>query len=532
MNTFLLQYPDFLFHNLKNKMKININSATVVRKITGVILTFGLAISFAFPGVADARLIFTTEDDGVNADAYHLDSDDSSAGDIFLNFGSGAGVFLKYDGTDTFVLSNHLDLNAKELQNFAVENAASAPTCDGTTGGRLYYNTTDNELYFCDANTTTWVKSASASIADDSITGAKLAPAVAGLGLVQDGSGNLDINVDDSTLEINTDTVRVKAGGITTSEILDATILNGDIAAGAITGGAAGVISDNTITADDINTGAITTDEILDATILTGDIAAGAITGGAAGVISDNTITADDINTGAITTDEILDATILNGDIAAAAIVGGSAGVISDNTITADDLATDSVAADEIAAGAVGTSEIADGTVAFVDVVSRNVAVEVAPEYPNYTIYADASANKGTLEADHDVTTGRNFYKWGSTKPALNDYDVVFKWTLPENFQSFQATNSIQLDYKSTDGVNTNNKIDLTLTDVDGTTDIPLTSAAGLASATWATYSSQDLSASFNSGDAGQSVILRVKMYAKSSNAAYAGKITFNYIAK
>ena len=41
----------------------------------------------------------------------------------------------------------------------------------------------------------------------------------AGLGLVQAAGGELDVNVDDSTIEINTDTVRVKAAGITTNEM-------------------------------------------------------------------------------------------------------------------------------------------------------------------------------------------------------------------------------------------------------------------------------------------------------------------------
>ena len=53
------------------------------------------------------------------------------------------------------------------------------------------------------------------------IIGVKLAPAVAGVGLVQDGSGNLDVNVDGSTLEVVTDIVRVKDAGITTAKLVD-----------------------------------------------------------------------------------------------------------------------------------------------------------------------------------------------------------------------------------------------------------------------------------------------------------------------
>lgn len=60
---------------------------------------------------------------------------------------------------------------------------------------------------------------ATSDIQDDAITGAKLAAAVAGNGLTQDASGNLDVNVDDSTIEINSDQLRVKADSIGASEL-------------------------------------------------------------------------------------------------------------------------------------------------------------------------------------------------------------------------------------------------------------------------------------------------------------------------
>jgi hypothetical protein len=50
---------------------------------------------------------------------------------------------------------------------------------------------------------------------DDGVTGAKLAPAVAGAALAQDGSGNLDVQVDDSSIEVSSDALQVKALGIT-----------------------------------------------------------------------------------------------------------------------------------------------------------------------------------------------------------------------------------------------------------------------------------------------------------------------------
>lgn len=58
-------------------------------------------------------------------------------------------------------------------------------------------------------------------ITDDAVTAAKLNVDTAGAGLTQDGGGALQVNTDNSTLEINADTVRVKAQGITANELLD-----------------------------------------------------------------------------------------------------------------------------------------------------------------------------------------------------------------------------------------------------------------------------------------------------------------------
>jgi len=53
-----------------------------------------------------------------------------------------------------------------------------------------------------------------AKIADDAVTKAKVAADVAGAGLGQNVDGSLEAKVDASTIEIATDTLQVKAGGI------------------------------------------------------------------------------------------------------------------------------------------------------------------------------------------------------------------------------------------------------------------------------------------------------------------------------
>jgi hypothetical protein len=58
-----------------------------------------------------------------------------------------------------------------------------------------------------------------AKLAAASVTAAKLAADTAGAGLVQNVSGALDVNPDNSTVEVVSDTIRVKDAGITTAKI-------------------------------------------------------------------------------------------------------------------------------------------------------------------------------------------------------------------------------------------------------------------------------------------------------------------------
>ncbi len=213
---------------------MKIKTKTLSQKVLGLGLVLGLSVSLLFPGAADARLIFTTESDGVNADGYHIDNDDSSVDTVDLFFGASTDAFLKFDmtydgGTGKFDLSHALDLSGNELLNFIVENSETAPTCDAASIGRLYYDTSaypadsdGGQLLFCTLDELggyEWVANR-----DNSVTAAMLNADTAGLGLIQAGDGSLQVNTDGVTLELNGDEVRIKEEGVTTLEIADDTI--------------------------------------------------------------------------------------------------------------------------------------------------------------------------------------------------------------------------------------------------------------------------------------------------------------------
>ncbi len=72
-----------------------------------------------------------------------------------LQFGQTLNEYLVWDNANSyFTLSNDLNLGGNELLNFNIENLATAPTCDSSSQGRIYFNTADNNTYVC--NGTSW----------------------------------------------------------------------------------------------------------------------------------------------------------------------------------------------------------------------------------------------------------------------------------------------------------------------------------------------------------------------------------------
>ncbi len=71
------------------------------------------------------------------------------------------------------------------------------------------------------------------ALADGAVTAPKLASGVAGAGLTKDAD-SLDVAVDDSTIEISSDALRVKDGGITSAKIATGGVAIADIAETAI----------------------------------------------------------------------------------------------------------------------------------------------------------------------------------------------------------------------------------------------------------------------------------------------------------
>jgi len=422
-------------------------------------ISFFMSFFFVPSAFAGTTLLFSTEEpDGITSDSYSLDKDDSATTNIDLTFGSGTTNYLRFNKTLTqFEFNQNVSLGGKELKNFRIENAASAGTCDVSTKGRMYFDTDDNALYYC--NGSAYI-SPSANIADDSIAGTKLADAVAGAGLIKDGSENLAVNTDGTTLEINGDAVRVKAGGIGANEI---------------------------------GTNAVAADELADNAVDSGAIANGAVTAGKIGV----------------------------GGISASNQFG--AGVVNSAAI---------------GAGAVGSTQLANNSVDVQHLVERNATIVISPEFSKNTFNPDGTNNVGNMESGFDSVVNKNFYRWFSRNTSiLNDYDIVLQWSIPASFTGWQASNQIQVDYKTDTISLADNKIDLILRDSTGA-NIPLTGGANLKSSVADTWiSAGNVSFSGGTWTPGTTLTFVAKLSSKATgaadfNPAYLGPIRFNIKTK
>ena len=101
----------------------------------------------------------------------------------------------------------NLDLTKNQILNVAIQNLSSAPS--SPVVGQVYFDTTDLRMYFY--NGTAWVDM-SGDIQD----------VLGGAGLTASTASDvvtLDINVDNATIEIDTDAIRVKDLGITTAKL-------------------------------------------------------------------------------------------------------------------------------------------------------------------------------------------------------------------------------------------------------------------------------------------------------------------------
>jgi len=229
--------------------------------------------------------------------------------------------------------------------DFAVSSGAVTIKASGVSNAQLAGSIADSKLN----QITTAGKVALSSIEIDGATDIGAGLASGDLFIVDDGAGGtnrkstidrlatlfagnglsasnavLSVGVDDSTIEINSDALRVKADGIDSAQIVDNAITNDHIADDAVQ---AAQIADNAVTTTRILDGTITADKLKQVdggeAVTTATIRAGAVT-------------TTEIGSDAVTSAKIGDDQITNDHIAANAVQTAQ---IANNAVTGDKLA-------------------------------------------------------------------------------------------------------------------------------------------------------------------------------------------------
>lgn len=102
---------------------------------------------------------------------------------------------------------NDIDLNKNQIINVVLHKLSAAPA--SPVSGQIYYNSTDNTVYYWDG--TSWV-----SIGGD-ITAVNAGSGLTGGGT--SGAVTLAVNVDTITVEISSNIIRIKDGGVSASKL-------------------------------------------------------------------------------------------------------------------------------------------------------------------------------------------------------------------------------------------------------------------------------------------------------------------------
>ena len=154
--------------------------------------------------------------------------------------------------------------------------------------------------------------------------------------------------------------------------------------------------------------------------------------------------------------------------------------------------------------------------------------IYMAPLYSDSTYAPDGTANVGRLTYYYDSANSENAYHWETTRPGTQDYAVVAKLQLPDNFASW-GTTPIEFKYRTETVGTTNNQLDFTMADTANAA-ATLSNNAGLASTTadqWVTSTNMGITG--GTWTAGNWFTVNIQLAANNLGSADAGSVVFNY---
>ena len=148
-------------------------------------------------------------------------------------------------------------------------------------------------------------------------------------------------------------------------------------------------------------------------------------------------------------------------------------------------------------------------------------------EYAGAVFSADGADNLGTMTAENARTANNymNYYQWTSTQTSMQDYDVVLRFTLPDNFKSWQ-TNAIQVDYVVSDAADAN--ITAEIYSESGTL---LATLLSQTATTWTLVNiAMDTDLATTLTTPGETAVIILKLAASNNATVRIGDVTLNYV--
>lgn len=170
------------------------------------------------------------------------------------------------------------------------------------------------------------------------------------------------------------------------------------------------------------------------------------------------------------------------------------------------------------------------------NLATRNKTVRLNPHFPGAVAQPiGGGGHRGKIQSffvDADgagAPNNFNYYQWTTRQPAIQDYDIVLRWRLPDDFVSWQAT-PIVFRYKTTTANVAQNKMDVSIDDTTGTNIAGLTGGANLVNTTFTTTN-----IGFGGGGtftAGSEITIYIKMSATNAGGAFVSDFAFNYVGR
>jgi hypothetical protein len=260
-----------------------------------------------------------------------------------VNFAGG-----RYDAT----VSSEGVMTAIDADNLTTLSPSDPATA--TFGfGRVAADLIDGDLrfvmaggasYVYDADAAQWDNAGAAIIGEGAVGVDEISSAIAGAGLLGGSGSALSVNVDDTGIEISSDALRLKDGGVSA----------GKLGTNAVT---TAKIADANVTTAKLADDGVTTAKILDANVTTAKLADANVT---TAKIADANVTTAKLADDGVTTAKILDANVTTAKLADANVTTAK---IADANVTAAKLASDAVTTAKILDANVTTAKLADANV-------------------------------------------------------------------------------------------------------------------------------------------------------------------------